>query len=217
MGTTPNATTSLVQIIQQRPELQQPKNLQLIFKQIFDYKKAFEAHAVETDTNTALVEMLAYSESLLISEIDKAEFKISCRKGCAHCCKQKVDISSVEAQLIVDFCKEENIQINVDYLRKQAQLDETNWIGNESAACSFLGKDNACTVYEVRPMACRKYLVMTEPDLCDTVKYPKGTVGAFGSLDVEIVASMLANIDQDMKTLAQRILMVLDKQEKQND
>jgi hypothetical protein len=36
----------------------------------------------------------------------------------------------------------------------------------EEAACVFLGKDGACTVYEERPAICRAVLVASDPELC---------------------------------------------------
>ena len=44
-------------------------------------------------------------------------------------------------------------QFITNYLR----MDEENDYVLKSSPCSFLGADNKCSIYEVRPLACREY------------------------------------------------------------
>jgi hypothetical protein len=54
-------------------------------------------------------------------------------------------------------------------------------------ACGFLGSDGACRVYESRPNACRKLLVLSDPALCDAGKHPPDQVERWFSWEAEIL------------------------------
>ena len=96
--------------------------------------------------------------------------KISCKKGCSFCCYINVDITKEEAILLIKVYKESNIKLDINYLKNQ-QFDR-NKIPYNERACIFLNKkDGSCLVYENRPLACRKYQVMNDPDKCNTEKY----------------------------------------------
>lgn len=73
---------------------------------------------------------------------------------CANCCKTtspmftKKDVERISKHLkmkIADF--------SVKYLR----IDRDGDTVLKTAPCSFLGSDNYCTIYDVRPKACREY------------------------------------------------------------
>lgn len=104
--------------------------------------------------------------------------EISCRKGCSHCCRIQVLMTPAEADLIKQYCEENSIAIDYDYFEKQKDLTEENHARSAANACAFL-KDNLCSIYEVRPFACRNYFVVSDPDLCDVVKNPKTQVMRF--------------------------------------
>lgn len=83
-----------------------------------------------------------------------------CEKGCSHCCKIDVLVSSVEAQYI-----QKNLSIPLD-------------VGNSFSAghseakrhCTFLDGDSICSIYEHRPFACRTYYTLDDPMLCEDNK-----------------------------------------------
>ncbi|MBL7941921.1 MAG: YkgJ family cysteine cluster protein, partial [Flavobacteriales bacterium] len=73
---------------------------------------------------------------------------------CANCCKttspifRDVDIDRIAAHLGVR---------PSELTEKYLHLDEDNdWVLN-SSPCVFLQEDNKCSIYEVRPRACRDY------------------------------------------------------------
>jgi Fe-S-cluster containining protein len=119
--------------------------------------------------------------------------QVKCRKGCAACCHIKVDVSRSEAQLLAACAADLGLPIDRERLRKQAAGYEG--LAPEDRACVFL-KDGACGVYEHRPGACRKMLVVTDPDLCDTVKHPGGKVGHLVSAEAEVIWSVLLTRDE---------------------
>src|SRR5687768_9442172 len=93
--------------------------------------------------------------------------EIKCKTGCTACCFIDVDLSADEAAAIVEYCNENGIEIDKEYLEKQAAVGRKKY--SELSRCVFL-KDDFCSVYPVRPVACRKHWVKTDPSLCDFSK-----------------------------------------------
>jgi uncharacterized protein len=116
---------------------------------------------------------------------------IQCRKGCSHCCHGPVEIWPQEAALLVEIAREAGREIDQARLERQSQYTLDTWRQQPAAdtACVFLGEDGACTVYEFRPNACRKLLVVTDPALCDAEKHPPDSVGRWCSWEAELLES----------------------------
>jgi Fe-S-cluster containining protein len=113
---------------------------------------------------------------------------VSCKKGCAFCCNLKVDSTITEAEVIVDYCKENNIPLNKSYLEKQAKhTDQVEYMLSADSRCSFLQHDNTCAIYKVRPLACRKYYVSTPAERCNGKVYTNIQLAAHFDIDVEIM------------------------------
>jgi len=117
--------------------------------------------------------------------------EIKCREGCAACCKLHVDIFSHEAVLLHAIAAERGIEIDMARLARQAAKNDTTWreLAPEDKRCVFLDDKDACRVYEHRPGACRKYFVISEPELCDMEKHPGGSVGVCFDVEAEIIQS----------------------------
>jgi len=94
---------------------------------------------------------------------------ISCKKGCSHCCHLNVQLSEDEALLIAEYCKESHIPIDRSYLLMQLSVSKEEIWKYPFSACVFL-KDGLCSIYEVRPSACRCFMVVSPPQYCDTKK-----------------------------------------------
>lgn len=95
----------------------------------------------------------------------------ACRRGCDHCCHISVTITAVEADLIGRHVRiKPAIPSNAIRLQSLMQQDgavpavEAISALAAPAPCPFL-KDGACSVYEVRPMACRLLLNLDDDDL----------------------------------------------------
>ena len=94
----------------------------------------------------------------------QSEVNIDCKKGCEFCCHQPVFANIQEILLVVDYINSnfsvaqiENIQTKA--LDKIKKIDATSVkeLLKYSHACPLL-VDGACSVYPVRPMACRIYM-----------------------------------------------------------
>ena len=73
---------------------------------------------------------------------------------CANCCKTTGPLfTDKDIQRISKYLKIKPSEFVERYLR----IDEDNDYVLQSVPCVFLGEDNYCLIYEVRPKACREY------------------------------------------------------------
>ena len=116
---------------------------------------------------------------------------IQCRKGCDHCCHGPVEIWPQEAALLLEAVRAAGLELDTALLERQARHTPDTWRQQPAAdrACVFLTGDGACKVYDFRPNACRKLLVVTDPALCDPEKHPPESVGRWYSWEAEMMES----------------------------
>lgn len=73
---------------------------------------------------------------------------------CANCCKTTSPIfRDADIRRISKHLKMKESQFIDSYLK----MDEENDFVLQKSPCHFLGADNKCDIYEVRPLACREY------------------------------------------------------------
>jgi Fe-S-cluster containining protein len=86
---------------------------------------------------------------------------VDCTK-CANCCRtlrivmNDEDITRISAHLGL-----ERDAFIAAYLESS---DEEGWYRIKTTPCPFLGGDNKCTIYDVRPEKCRGYSFTDKPD-----------------------------------------------------
>ena len=90
----------------------------------------------------------------LMEELHDAEFKKTDCLTCANCCKTTGPLVTDRdvARISKHFRMKEQKFIET-YLR----VDEDNDFVVNSLPCPFLGADNYCSIYDVRPKACREF------------------------------------------------------------
>ena len=77
----------------------------------------------------------------------------ACRKGCSHCCHTSVILPQQEAELIGKKIGRKPKQLtNREYRREKREL-----LSGYGSPCPFL-KNDACSIYAARPLACRQQL-----------------------------------------------------------
>lgn len=107
--------------------------------------------------------------SLMTDIVKVAEPYVACSNGCSSCCKMNVTISKLEANFI-----EKKTGIKATQVTSDIHHSPEKFLG---IPCPFL-KENSCSIYEVRPFACRKHLCFdTTSYWCDptrtlTVEFP---------------------------------------------
>lgn len=79
-----------------------------------------------------------------------------CKKGCAHCCKMAVGISEHEAKLISEYTGQAALPVT------EIRLPDENVRRYAGVPCSFLNDDGTCSIYDVRPLACRAHHVVED-------------------------------------------------------
>lgn len=100
--------------------------------------------------------------SLMTDLVKAAEPYVACSKGCSACCKMNVMISQIEANFIEKETGVKPAQVTNGFLHPQDKF-----IG---VPCPFL-EDGSCSIYDVRPFACRKHLSFdTSPYWCDPAR-----------------------------------------------
>lgn len=137
-----------------------------------DFHDAFEM--MPRNTTTAKHTMEEFDK--LASHVVKAYTlkygynPVTCKKGCSACCHINVNVSPREADLMVSFVRSQNIRLEKNKVLAQADKmpDEFHRLDWETKACPFLSDAGECKVYRFRPLSCRKYLVASDPKICDT-------------------------------------------------
>jgi Fe-S-cluster containining protein len=139
--------------------------------------------------------------------------EIRCGKGCSFCCHYHVDITDDEADLLIQFSKENNIKIDKPHLEKQKDKNVDNWDDLKYAErrCVFLNTDGSCRVYQRRPVSCRALQVITDPKLCST-EFKSQNVGALSILDVDMMATGIINATR-MDSMAKLLIEKINKNE----
>lgn len=83
-----------------------------------------------------------------------AEFKKMDCLTCANCCKTTSPIfRDADIRRIAKHLKIKESQL----IQNNLKMDEESDYVLQKSPCVFLGADNKCDIYEVRPLACREY------------------------------------------------------------
>lgn len=116
---------------------------------------------------------------------------VSCRAGCSHCCRLPASASVAEMVPIVRALAEhpdwaEKLKPEIEKLVGQQMLaigtmnmmdaDDRSTYMRKEVACMFLGDDEHCKVYDLRPSACRYHYVVTPAENCSPL-LPDAHVG----------------------------------------
>ena len=79
---------------------------------------------------------------------------MACAKGCSFCCYQSIPLTILEVLVIKEFLRDEKLQ---GVQRDFKAVFKTDGV----TPCPFL-IEGACSIYSVRPIACRRYIVFNK-------------------------------------------------------
>jgi Fe-S-cluster containining protein len=131
--------------------------------------RCFMAYEASVDKKEALKDLYRITDSIIDSYPENAKKSITCNgKGCSFCCNISVMCSQLEAKLIADYCKRKNIKIDKERLKEQSKLSVEEYVLSKHKRCVFLSKENQCSIYPVRPFACRIHNSVSPVQNCDT-------------------------------------------------
>lgn len=90
----------------------------------------------------------------LMQELHTAEFQRTDCLNCANCCKTTGPLfTNTDIERISKHFRLKPQKFITEFLK----VDEENDHVLQQLPCTFLGADNLCTIYEVRPKACREF------------------------------------------------------------
>ena len=89
----------------------------------------------------------------LMQELHEDEFSRTDCLTCANCCKSTSPIFTDKdiARISKHFKMKEHL-----FVTQFLKLDEDDYV-LQSVPCTFLGSDNYCSIYDVRPKACKEF------------------------------------------------------------
>ncbi len=117
-------------------------------------KKANEKHNENKKFFTKLKKKPPKNLDYVMQELHKEEFKNTDCLTCANCCKTTGPLfTNADVERIAKYFRKKPKQFILEYL----QIDEDNDYVLQSVPCTFLGTDNYCSIYDVRPKACREF------------------------------------------------------------
>lgn len=90
----------------------------------------------------------------LMQELHEDEFSRTDCLECANCCKTTSPIFTDKD--IERIAKHFKMKI-YDFTTQFLEIDEDNFFVLKQVPCTFLDADNSCSIYDVRPKACREY------------------------------------------------------------
>ncbi len=117
--------------------------------------------------------------------------QVSCREGCAACCRHPVPLTPLEARMLSEWLDQQpegRKAVLRERIRKAAarleeagiarRLRESTYTSGRSALhalgleyfalgipCPFL-EEERCSIYSIRPMRCREYMVVSPAERC---------------------------------------------------
>ena len=111
----------------------------------------------------ALEERVAANLDALVAHVlaldVPGEAKPACARGCSYCCHGRVEVTAPEAFAIARLLRAKPDPVRDDRIAATAaRLAPLDGRAHHAAQvpCSLLDGDGACTVYAVRPLACRR-------------------------------------------------------------
>ena len=116
--------------------------------------KAAEKHADNKKFFSKLKKKTPKNLDSLMVQLHTEEFKRTDCLKCANCCKTTGPLfTNKDIQRIAKQLRLKEKKFVETYLR----LDEENDYVLQQLPCTFLGEDNYCSIYDVRPKACLEF------------------------------------------------------------
>ncbi|MBR9855671.1 MAG: YkgJ family cysteine cluster protein [Algicola sp.] len=117
-------------------------------------QRAREKHAENKKFFAKLKKRPPKNLDYTMQELHGQEFERTDCLSCANCCKTTGPLfTSTDVERIAKHFRMKPSQFIEEFLR----VDEDNDYVLQSVPCTFLGADNYCSIYDVRPKACREF------------------------------------------------------------
>jgi len=164
-----------------------------------------------TPAHLAIVEAYARLDEKIQDSINRSGLLPACRAGCAWCCHGvKINVSAPEALVIAERLKSAKNELvpAVQAAAERRRHMNTDQYFVSGEPCPFLGASNECTIYDVRPMACRRHCCLDASECERAVKNPKlklpvsqhAPANAVGAISGFALAAALEDTNLDFRT-----------------
>lgn len=157
------------------------------FEMVYSSKDKRKAVEVALDEAERLIAIAEEIDSTKASNYDKLQtyrnlfqkffdeffqsstYQLTCKDKCSACCY--IPVSTNIREMMAIKTKTDWSNIDMSLVKKQMHfadpdkfVEKIPWTDRK---CVFL-KDNSCSIYDERPMACRRHNSVTPVELCDT-------------------------------------------------
>lgn len=123
-----------------------------VLKQLL--RRAGEKHGENKKFLGRLKKKVPKNLDYIMQELHEAEFQKTDCLQCANCCKTTGPLfTNADIERIAKHLRLKQQRFIDKYLR----VDEDNDYVLQQVPCHFLGADNYCSIYNVRPKACREF------------------------------------------------------------
>lgn len=117
-------------------------------------KKAKESYSETKKFFAKLKKRPPKNLDYIMQDLHEAEFERTDCLKCANCCKTTGPLfTNADIERISKRFRQRPQTFIAQYLR----IDEDHDYVLQQVPCAFLGADNNCSIYEVRPKACREF------------------------------------------------------------
>ena len=146
----------------------------------FERERADARRTVARDADAVraqVVRMYSRLEREQVAVIASTKLTLACERGCNYCCHQRVEIRPYEAFVLAEHIRARMTAQRADVVMRlaanRARIAPLNALQHTQAgiACALL-VDGACSVYEARPAACRKYYSLSVETCRDAFLHP---------------------------------------------
>ena len=147
--------------------------------------------------------------------INEYEGYAPCKKGCSKCCCLYLECTTIEAEnirrYILDNKSDKEIselenkikynlsKVNINFMSHTLNEEERHKFileyFKEKTPCIFLNEEGACSIYKVRPLACRKFIVFSSSENCgeiDHIVTPNLPPAYIGALAIDGISTSIA-------------------------
>lgn len=137
-----------------------------------------------------LIEIYRQIDNEARSPASRNKVKFICKKGCFECCSDYFYVAKIEYTTILHYlkstgtdilpiissCEEKLQQFKTSHHEEYTSLKNndysmfTDTSNIKVSNCPFLGSNNECLVYDVRPLICRLYGISHSYGVCNKIK-----------------------------------------------
>ena len=150
-------------------------------QKVFERERAAARRAVSRDADavrTEVIRMYSRLEREQATVIAAEKPALACKLGCNYCCHQRVELRPYEAFVLAEHIRSRMTAAQQANARQRLAANRDRVLSltaqqhtQAGIPCALL-EDGACSVYEARPAACRKYYSVSVDTCRNAFEHP---------------------------------------------